>query len=134
MFRYFHNRRAQVNTSEYVLVFFVVMTVITAMTVYFKRGVQAKMYSTHNFAINRMIQDLKDSPLDKDSFVGDLYYQYDPYYLNTESVKRHDIQDFRGLQKSPTPDKGSGVAFRGFDHESEVTTGSDTKPPRDVDY
>jgi len=123
MLRSINNRQAQAVVGEYVLVIFLVLTVIAGMTIYFKRGVQARIHDARDY----MVSDVRQRTAG--SYNGVLYLHYEPYYMNTDAtITRNTSHTTRLL-----PGASSGI-FRKINTEStSVQTTSETAPPRDFD-
>lgn len=109
--------------GEYVLVFLVVMGMITAMTVYFKRAVQARIFDARNSMINTVV-----------NLAGDYYdgvflrREYEPYYGNTVSAVVRQENTTRGLLPGAT----TGIFRKTIDDRTAIETRSETAPPRDA--
>ncbi len=122
MLRNLNNRRAQAVIGEYVLVIFMVLGVITAMTVYFKRAVQARHYD----ALHYMVNDVRQRTAG--IYNGELYLHYEPYYTNTVAiVERSASSTTRVLSGGP------GIYQKVIDESTSVQVNSETAPPRDFD-
>ena len=67
--------------SEYVLMFFLAAGMVTAMTIYFKRAVQARMADARNSMIN-MVANRAGDYYDN----GFLQREYEPYYSSADSM------------------------------------------------
>lgn len=73
-------KRGQMIASEYVITLFVVVGVITGMSVYFRRAVQGRIRDAHNAMLN-IVRDRIGT-----QYAGnDVYIQYEPYYRETDS-------------------------------------------------
>ena len=121
MLRYLNNRRAQALIGEYVLVIFLVMATISAMTIYFKRGMQARIYDARDYMIN----DVRVRT--QGSYFGNLYLEYEPYYINTDATITRDIDYTTTL----LPGASSGIFKKTISESTGVEVSSETAPPRD---
>ena len=123
MLRIVKNNKAQAVIGEYVLVFFVAMGVITAMSTYFKRVVQARMYDSRNAMVRLAIEQSAGF------YNGNFFVHYEPYYTNTDS------ETYRSLVSTTSLSEGgsSGIYRKNYDDLSRIVTYSETKPPKDVD-
>jgi hypothetical protein len=72
------NCKGQGMTVQYALTFALVLAVITAMSVYFKRAVQGRFVGARDFA-NRMISATFRSD-DHYNLFGNFALEYEPYY------------------------------------------------------
>ena len=108
--------------GEYVLTFFIVITVMAGMSLYLKRVLQGR------------IRDAKQSMEDvirtraAGQYVRIPRFQYEPYYLNTSSVVDRDSSGVQRL--SDSPGFSSGVFDQTFDESTSVRTYSNTVSPR----
>jgi len=101
------NRKGQGIAVEYALTFFLVVTFIVAMTAYVRRAIQARVRDSRYF----MIGMVRDS-----GYTGNLYYEYEPYYGNSEATRVLDSRETRrGFGSRPQP---SGI----FELEHDTTT------------
>ena len=84
--------KGQSISSEYVLVFFLVVSMMTAMTIYFRRVIQARIKD----ARFSMVDTVRDRTLDLYSG-NTLLRIYEPYYIDTTSNTRTQIEDVERL-------------------------------------
>lgn len=70
LLRLLHNKKGQVVSAEYVMVFFLIASVLTSMTVYVKRALQARIYCAET-TMATMVADAAEEPV---------YFEYEPYY------------------------------------------------------
>ena len=123
MLRCLKNNNAQVVMGEYVLVFLLVMGMITAMTVYFKRTVQARMFDARN-SMMRTVANL----------AGDHYNnvflqrEYEPYYGHTDSVVMR--QENAGINL--LPGGTTGIFRKTVNETTMIRTESQTAAPREA--
>lgn len=122
MFKYLKTNKAQAVMGEYVLVFFVVVGLVTAMTVYFKRAVQARVFDARNAMFNIVLNRTAGY------YTGNLYGEYEPYYASTESTVVRSADTTTGLLPGGT----TGIFQKTFDEVTAVQTHSETAPPKDA--
>lgn len=104
------------------LVFFLAVAMITGMTVYFKRALQARIRDARFYMLNEI------NARAGTYYTGDLYYEYEPYYANTVSfVARTSKQ-----QSNLLPGAASGNFIKTFDDITAVRAESETAPPKDA--
>ncbi|HBR15931.1 MAG TPA: hypothetical protein DD723_10425 [Candidatus Omnitrophica bacterium] len=118
MLKFLKNKKAQVVMGEYLLVFFLVVGMMTAMTIYFRRSIQARTRDARNY----MIDTVKERT--QGYYDGNFYYEYEPYYLSTDS----------GVERtsSTQSELGEGGVFKQtIDETLSVNTKSETAPPKD---
>ncbi len=75
------NNKGQAVLSEYVMIFFVVIAALVAMTTFVQRGFEARIHDARNFMINAVINS---SVCDANCLAatgGNISYEYEPYYL-----------------------------------------------------
>ena len=115
------NERAQAITGEYALTLFMVILVVVGMTVYFKRAVQGRIFDARNYMVNEVGRRVKGQ------YKGDLYFSYEPYYVNTNSIVDRAHTDTILMDSGGS----SGIFTKVFDQTTTVSTNSETLPPRD---
>lgn len=123
MFRGLKNKRAQALAVEYALVFFVVTGTLVAMTVYFKRGLQARVYDARNVMLQSVLSRTNNE------FVSNLYVEYEPYYGNTVS----EISTYTRDQSQLLSGGSSGIFRKTIDQTILAVSASETAPPKDKD-
>ena len=121
MLKNLSNRQAQAVMGEYVLVIFMVLAVIVAMTVYFKRAVQARLHDARDYMVNDVRQRTAGS------YDGELYLHYEPYYTNTIATVVRDASSTTRI----LPGASSGIFRKVIDETTSVQVNSETAPPRD---
>ncbi|MBN1870028.1 MAG: hypothetical protein JW847_05580 [Candidatus Omnitrophica bacterium] len=121
MLRALKNRNAQAVMGEYVVVIFLVMAVLMAMTMYFKRALQARIHDARDYMVTEV------RARSAGSFNGDLYREYEPYYTNTLSNVARAIE----FETRLLPSGSSGIFQKIFNEILSVSVNSETAPPRD---
>ena len=121
VFRKLDEQKAQAIMGEYVLVFFLIVGMITAMTVFFKRAVQARYYDARQ-AMGTIIVERTNGQ----GVTGRYYTEYEPYYVNASSYSYHDALDKSTLDVGGS----SGIFTRDTDEYTQVKTNSTTASPR----
>lgn len=123
MLRILKNKRAQAVIGEYVLVFFIAIGVITAMSTYFQRVIQARIYDSRDAMVN--LTRTQSAGF----FNGNIFFHYEPYYQNTDS------ETYRSLVSRTSLVEGgsSGIYRKEYDDLSRIVTTSSTKPPKEAD-
>lgn len=122
MLRYLKTNKAQAVMGEYVLVFFVVMGMATAMTIYFKRAIQARIFDARNTMMNIVFNRTRGY------YSGNIYYEYEPYYGNTVST----VARRENATTELLPGATTGIFRKTFDDVTAVQTQSQTAPPKDA--
>jgi len=108
--------KGQGTAVEYALVFFVVLAVISGMTVYVKRVLQARAVDSLHYMANTVAAD----------YSGSFRYQYEPYYMDVNSIKVVEAEDMVG-EKQGVP--GTGIAVFEYDDWTRQKTRSNQLPP-----
>lgn len=126
-----HNRAGQLAMSEYVLLFFVIVAGVSAMTVYVQRGLQAKHRDATRYAIdmaNDACSQASAGGVDcrgatkLDPKTGNIPYQYEPYYGQSEA----------GVQRASTDKKvvdANGQWGKYFAESTTIGADSAQLPP-----
>lgn len=117
------NRKAQAVMGEYVVVIAMVVAVIVAMTIYFKRSIQSRIHDARDY----MVREVRTRTAG--DFAGDLYTGYEPYYGNTISQVSRDVDDRTIL----LPGGSSGIFIKNYDQTVTMSVNSETAPPRAFD-
>ena len=121
MLKNLQNKKAQVVAGEYVVVIFLVIGTITAMTVYFKRAIQGRMRDARGY----MVEEVRVRTAG--SFDGNLYLHYEPYYTKKSSNAT------RNVSVDTTLGIG-GVYKRNISESTLFESLGDVAPPRDADF
>lgn len=108
--------------SEYTVTIFVVILAVVGMTVYFKRAIQGKIFDAQIYMVN----EVRDRTAGQ--YTGNLYYAYEPYYVQTNSIVDRNASDTVLLSGGPT-EKYQKI----FDQTTIIQTNSETLPPREFD-
>ena len=123
MLRYLKTNKAQAVMGEYALLLLLVMGMIMAMTVYFKRGIQARIYDARNSMMNTVANRAGD-------YYGNILLQgeYEPYYGRTDSMVVR--QENTGINL--LPGNSTGIFHKTVDGTTAILTQSETAPPREA--
>ena len=117
---YFLLNKAQAVMGEYVLVFFLAIGMATAMTIYFKRGVQARIHDARDAMLNIVVNRTAGY------YTGNIQIGYEPYYGNTVST----VVRRENTTTNLLPGATTGIFRKTFDEVTAVETFSETAPPR----
>ena len=109
--------------GEYVMVIFLVLAVVTGMTIYFKRAVQARIHDTRDY----MVSEVRVRTAGE--FDGDLYKEYEPYYSNVTAV----VARSADYTTRMLPGASSGIFRKTINETTRVQSLSQTAPPREFD-
>jgi hypothetical protein len=108
------NNKAQIVSGEYVLGFFIVIAVVTGMTVFFQRAVQGRLYDARNY----MVKEAQT----RSGFTGNIYNEYEPYYIDRSSDITSDGNTSQHIS--------GNSQVRNTNSTTDVTTTIKTAPPR----
>ncbi len=126
MLRVLSGKKGQATASEYVLMFFIGVTIAVAMTVYFKRAVQARIWDARNY----MIKEVHNAALAGNAtFYTNMHIEYEPYYGQSNSVVKRTVNDKQTLR----PGLSSGIFTQTFNEATEINTASGTAAPKAAD-
>ncbi len=104
-----HARKGQMVTSEYVLLFFVVVAGISAMTLYVQRGLQARHRDGKIYMVDMATQACTQATAGGVDCLGaakvdpatqKIAYEYEPYYGQSEAEVRRDSVDKKVLDEN----------------------------------
>ena len=123
MLKYLKTNKAQAVMGEYVLVFVLAIGMVTAMTVYFKRAVQARIYGARNSMMNTVANLAGD-------YYGNTFLQreYEPYYGRTDSMVVR--QESAGINL--LPGGSTGIFRKTVNETTSIQTESQTAAPREA--
>jgi hypothetical protein len=113
------NRRGQAVFSEYVLLMFIVVGMVTAMTVYFRRTLQARIQASRNMMVKYV-----DGATGGD-FAGNGLVEYEPYYGSTSTTSE---------MSSASTDQlfVRGASEKIINERKSIRMVSETAPPKDA--
>ncbi len=120
MFMKLRGCRAQSVSGEYLLIFFLVVAVISSMTIYAQRALQARFRDVRLAAV----------AIIRNSYQGTIYTHYEPYYANTISTNDREL-----YRKNEIFGAGGGITGVFTQTLDEVTASEATSlqlPPRDA--
>ena len=123
MFKNLHNNRAQATVGEYLLVFFLITGMITAMTIYFRRALQARAKDTRNYMFTEVAQRTQGV------YSGNFFVEYEPYYSRSDSVIFRDLSGNETLSEGGT----TGIYQKDMDDFTSVRGKSRTLAPKDAE-
>ena len=90
------NNKGQTVLSEHVMVFFVVIAAIVAMTIFVQRSFEARIHDARNFMINGIMNsDVCDANC-LAATGNAIHYEYEPYYAFSDSFVSQNKVDNQG--------------------------------------
>jgi hypothetical protein len=121
MLKSLKNTKAQAMMGEYAVVIALAMAVLMTMGVFVRRAIQARIHDARDY----MVSEVRNRTLGL--FNGNLYKEYEPYYINTAAEVTRSHTDTSGL----LPGGSSGIFLKTFDETTSATISSETAPPKD---
>ena len=125
MFKLLRQNKGQGISVQYSTTFFLVVAVVASMTIYIKRGLQARIHDARNYIFMTVNEVYSNSSI---NIVGDLRYEYEPYYANRETIQSIDSIRKDYLFES-LPTATSGVYLQELDQTTSVRDKSSQAPP-----
>lgn len=127
MFKSLRKNQGQSIIVQYVLTFFMVVAVITVMSVYVQRALQARIRGARNYAVISVNRAASDSRVV--NLVGNpRYAEYEPYYVNQLATKAATITETR-YNKPSLPSGTSGIFQLDQNQQVGVQSSSNQAPP-----
>ena len=120
------NNKGQSVLSEHVMVFFVVVAALVAMTTYVQRGFEARIDDAKNYMISAA-----NSACDancQQATGKHVSREYEPYYSQVISDSFHNEQDMNAETKGNAEAIGA-IYYRNLNEETETSTNSIQLPP-----
>jgi hypothetical protein len=127
------NNKGQASLSEYVMIFFVVIAAIVAMTVFVQRSLEGRIHDARNF----MISSIADSKVCDTNCLnatgGSIANEYEPYYSLILSDVQQNAQENSGLTQGNSAETGSKYIKNTNDLTQTIAT-SKQLPPQCASY
>lgn len=117
MFKLLKNSKGQGAAVQYALTFFFVVAVVVSMTVYFKRAIQGRIKDATLYMAETV----------HDVYQGNMYIQYEPYYM--ETVARRAVDADRSTKLLASFNASSGIYDETDSTTSIGTIASNQLPP-----
>ena len=99
------------------------MGALIAMTAYFKRGVQSRIYDARNY----MVTEVESRTAGE--YDGPVYKGYEPYYTRTMANVTREATDKTTL----LPGGITGIFRKDYDEKTETQMQSETLPPKEFE-
>ncbi len=119
MLKIIRNNKAQTTLGEYLLVISIVVVSISAMGVYFRRALQARVHDARKAVITEVMNRTEGN------FVGDLRYEYEPYYTRSEAIIDANVNQTDMVLE--------GIYRKDINDGTTIQAVSETAPPREAD-
>ena len=118
MFKVLRRNNGQASMSQYVIVIFLAIGAVIAMTTFVQRALQARIRDTKIYMINNV----------KNLSGVNIAYEYEPYYINTSTVvDRNRNEEIQLLGGGAT-----GIFRKNINGLTNVSTNSIQAPPKDA--
>jgi len=114
MFKSLRTIRGQGIVVQYAAVFFLVVAFVTAMSVFIRRAVQSRMLAAQDYSFKEINAVFENPDYE---FAGNLWAQYEPYYLDSQVTQRSSQQ----VIKQITPAGRDGIMSYEMPHEENVS-------------
>ena len=130
MIKSIKKRTAQIVMGEYLLTFFLVTAVVTAMAIYFKRMIQGRIHDSRDFMINYVRSETSALGTDGQPYYsGELNIAYEPYYSNVVANSSQRTSSTERLLSGGS----SGIYQKNIADSSQGSSESIVAPPKDAD-
>jgi len=123
MLRKLKSKKAQAVSGEYILVFFLVVGMLSAMTLFVRRALQSRVRDTYQYVVNTVVDRTREH------YNGAYNFQYEPYYLLTNAFVDRDDTVIYELKGGGT----TGIFKKIVDGHVSAQTFSETAPPINAD-
>ena len=101
------NQRGSILLSEYVVTFFLVITVVGIMSIYIQRTFQARLRDARHHMISSVNSACDANCMQATTTSADsIAEQYEPYYVKVKSETTRDSLSHKGLLASETGSSG----------------------------
>jgi len=129
------NKKGQAVLSEYVMIFFVVIAAIVAMTVFVQRSLQGRIHDARNYMIDSVTNTGAcdaNCLLATGATTNQIPYQYEPYYAQVLSDTEHNEALNSGMTNGQAAAIGA-VYTKGFSDTSKTIATSVQLPSECAD-
>ena len=117
------NNKGQAILSEYVMIFFVVIAALVALTTFVQRGFEARIHDARNFMINSVTNSGACDANCLQATGGNIFYEYEPYYSIMAANVQKNQQDTTGATQA------LGAVYTGSSNEATQTNSTDCQLP-----
>jgi hypothetical protein len=121
------NNKGQSVMSEYVLIFFVVIAAVAALTVLVQRTFEGRVHDARNFMIDTLINSNACDANCRQATGGNIYYEYEPYYSLSLSDVQHNLNDTT-TSTTGNP-QAIGAIYNNELNEATTTVSTSTQAP-----
>lgn len=122
------DNKGQSVMSEYVMVFFLVIGALVAITVFVQRALEARMHDARNYMINAITDSGACNANCVAAAGGNIFYEYEPYYAVSIADARRNASDTMGTT-SGNPQSIGAVYTKQVRESTSSNSISDQLPP-----
>ena len=126
------NKKGQSVFSEYVMIFFVAIACLIAMTAFVRRSIQARIHDANNFMINAVANSQVCDANCLMATGGKISPEYEPYYQQVVSDVQQNIQEKKG-ETTGNPAALGAVYLKSVSGGTQAITNSNQLPPECAD-
>jgi len=128
------NKKGQSVLAEHVMVFFVVVAALVAMSTFVQRGLKAKIHDARNFMIDSVVNSgACDANCLAATGSANIAYEYEPYYSQTVTLATKNDNDFKGRTSGKAA--AIGVIYNSImNDETQRATSSEQLPAACAGY
>ncbi|MBF0511592.1 MAG: hypothetical protein HQL13_04595 [Candidatus Omnitrophica bacterium] len=119
------DNKGQSIMSEHVMIFFVVIAALSAMTLFVQRAFEARVHDAHTYLIKQVNSACDANCQMAANGIG---YEYEPYYTRTLSFVAQNSEDMSTIQKGHEASFTS-VYGRSYHQKTSATVNSSQLPP-----
>ena len=121
------NNKGQSILSEHVMIIFVVIAAIVAMTAFVQRSLEARIHDARHYMISSLNSDVCDANCLM-ATGGNIADGYEPYYSIVDSNVAQNSEDFKGTTRGNAEALGV-IYYRTLNEQTNSTTASAQLPP-----
>lgn len=126
MFKILKPKQQAQTIGEYVIVIALIVGVATAMSMMVRRGLQARLNDTNTYMMSTVNAAYVASRWSNETTPSQIAREYEPYYANTESSVRRDVNDTFSLLPGG---KKTGIFRALYNETTSANTVSEQAPP-----
>jgi len=125
------NNKGQAVLAEYVMIFFVVIAAVVAVTVYVQRGLNARIHDARNFAVDSVTTSGACDANCMRATGGTISHEYEPYYTQMASNVDQGHAERYGTTTG-SPQVIGAIYTKSLNEDTNTTSGSAQLPPSDA--
>lgn len=126
------NKKGQSILSEYVMIFFVVIAALVAMTSFVRRGLNARIHDARNYMIDSVSNNNVCDANCVQAAGGKIAYEYEPYYTQMIADVYQNSQASTGITNGSAAEIGA-IYTKSLNNLTRGTSTSFQLPPACAD-